>query len=149
MEIKYFFFDIAEKKIISMTKKRYKLILEMSNIGILIHWVSPDKPRLKGTVILQIYRVNESYFNLCAQLLLRPIKMCAQNFYSLLPWSLQSGFAITLHPVHYIVWWQLWSFIASRLKFNRFWHPNETRQKIFLYLVERLTSETSKLSNFY
>ena len=46
-----------------------------------------------------------------------------------------------------LVWWLLWNFIIRQMKFNRFLHPNEPLQRIFLYLVRLLEAEPSKIGH--
>ena len=46
------------------------------------------------------------------------------------------------------MWWQLWNFKVWQMKFNRFLHPNELPQRIFLYLVRQLDWGQSKIGYF-
>ena len=48
-----------------------------------------------------------------------------------------------------VVWWGLWNFMASLVEFNRFLHPNEPHEKIFLNLVRGLRSDLSKIGHVF
>jgi len=47
-----------------------------------------------------------------------------------------------------LVWWQFWNFIVRQVNFNSFLHPNKPHQRIFLYLVQQLEVEPSKVFSF-